>query len=198
MSTSNQLDLESLLGSWPTIYTYIYIYMPKTFQSGTGRWRRVGGWRWIRNSQSPPMSQVILFHVGFVSVNFKNQAWRQVLWEQAFNNWGLSTCGSYTDDRILSQPSRILQGPPHIFFLLFHPKRCGLHAFGSSHVSRGTFWHWNALVQKLPSEFTVMLLMHLHFADQFFLRQLSFFMFGGQDGAYSTPFSWGEIRPPLR
>lgn len=42
---------------------------------------------------------------------------------KAFNNWGLSTCGSYTDDRILSQPSRILQGPPHtyIYICLFIP-----------------------------------------------------------------------------
>ena len=193
MSTCNQLDLESLLGSWPTIYI-----CPKISSRALVGGEELGIDDGSGIPKAPPMSQVILFHVGFVSVNFKNQAWRQVLWEQAFNNWGLSTCGSYTDDRILSQPSRILQGPPHIFFLLFHPKRCGLHAFGSSHVSRGTFWHWNALVQKLPSEFTVMLLMHLHFADQFFLRQLSFFMFGGQDGAYSTPFSWGEIRPPLR
>ena len=193
MSTCNQLDLESLLGSWPTIYI-----CPKISSRALVGGEESGIDDGSGIPKGPPMSQVILFHVGFVSVNFKNQAWRQVLWEQAFNNWGLSTCGSYTDDRILSQPSRILQGPPHIFFLLFHPKRCGLHAFGSSHVSRGTFWHWNALVQKLPSEFTVMLLMHLHFADQFFLRQLSFVMFGGQDGAYSTPFSWGEIRPPLR
>ena len=194
MSTCKfQLDLESLLGSWPTIYI-----CPKISSRALVGGEELGIDDGSGIPKGPPCHRLSYSMSGSYPSTLKTK--RE---DKSFENRP-----SIIGDSVLAAPTQMTEYCPsrreycralHIyFFLLFHPKRCGLHAFGSSHVSRGTFWHWNALVQKLPSEFTVMLLMHLHFADQFFLRQLSFFMFGGQDGAYSTPFSWGEIRPPLR
>lgn len=101
-------------------------------------------------------------------------------------------------------PSRreyILQGPPHIYIFFY----C------STQNAVDFIYIWlipcllrHLLTLKCPSSETAIrnsqlcYLYSSHFADQFSLRQLSFFMFGGQDGAYSTPFSWGEIRPLLR
>ena len=138
MWTCNRLDSESLR-SWPT--------MSKNFP-GTGRWRTVGdldvGSGISKGPHLPrhaPMSQVILFHVGFVWVNFGTK--RE---DESFENRPL-----IIGDSVLAAPIQKTEychsrleycRALHIYLSIgVPPTLFGLHTFGSSHVSRVTFWH---------------------------------------------------------